>query len=409
MQELNSIAFVCHPYHRGGVTRWMADAAIHAANNGWNVYFVTVTPNKPFKNAGGRETMEQLLTPFKKAITIITEGAGYEFEFGTERYRANTYSKLLQSNVPEGVAVIPSDDSATWAAAADVADKYKMIGVLHGDQNYYYNIAGKYAHQLSSAICVSGRIKATLASKYPCIDSGKSYMIPCGIVLPEVKRDYSSNGVTKLIFVGRLSDYEKRAYDLVLICSGLKEKKISFHLDIVGNSEESKREYSTLFDKKGVREFISFHGWQPAAKVQALLNGADILLLTSNSEGMPLVMMEALAAGCGFLGTRVSGIEDFEHHDYAAKCLAVYAVGDVTDAVSKLVALANIPETERVTAACHMATKEFGMEVCMSRYQEMIKIITNNNIKPMKLNVSSIEIIKSKLRATLRNLKMYVK
>ncbi len=409
MKEHNPIAFVCHPYHRGGVTRWMADAAIQSAKSGCEVYFVTVTPSKPFKNAGGRETMQELLAPYKNTIKIVSEEAGYEFEFGTERYRANIYSKLLQNNVPEGGAVVPSDDSATWAAVADVANKYKMIGVLHGDQSYYYEIAGKYAQQLSAAICVSGRIRKTLARQYPTIDTGKSYMIPCGIVLPEARRDYNSSGVRKLIFVGRLSDHEKRAYDLVLICSALKEKKISFHLDIVGNSEESKIEYGTLFDKKGVGEFISFHGWQPATKVQALLNGADILLLTSNSEGMPLVMMEALAAGCGFLGTRVSGIEDFEHHDYAAKCLAVYAVGDVTDAVSKLLALVNIPETERVTAASMMATREFGMEVCLSRYQEVINKITNSNIKPLKLNVSSTEILKSKFRATLRNLKMYVK
>lgn len=409
MQQHRAIAFVCHPYHRGGVTRWMADAAIHTAKSGWKVYFVTVNPQKPFKNAGGRETMQQLLAPYQNKLTLISEEAGYEFEFGTDRYRANIYSKLLQAKVPEGTAVVPSDDSATWAAAADVADKYKMIGVLHGDQNYYYDIAGKYAQQLSAAICVSGRIKKTLATKYPSISAEKTFMIPCGIELPNVKRNRNDSGVIRLIFVGRLSDYEKRAYDLVTICSMLKVKKVNFRLDIVGNSDESRVEFTTLFDKKGVGENIRFHGWQPATKVQELLSIADILILTSNSEGMPLVMMEALASGCAFLGTRVSGIEDFEQHKYAEKCFAVYAIGDVMDAANKVVALSSIPVAEREVAAVELATTEFGMEVCMTRYQEAVGKIASVVMTPAKLNMGAVEKMKSRIRAIARKVKMSTK
>lgn len=409
MQQQRAIAFVCHPYHRGGVTRWMADAAIHTAKSGWKVYFVTVSPQKPFKNAGGRETMQELLAPYQNKLTLIREEAGYEFEFGTDRYRANIYSKLLQANVPEGTAVIPSDDSATWAAVADVANKYKMIGVLHGDQSYYYDIAGKYAHQLSAAICVSGRIKKTLATKYPAISAEKTFLIPCGIELPRVKRNTNYNDVIRLIFVGRLSDYEKRAYDLVTICSMLQLKKVDYRLDIVGNSEASREEYTILFNKKGVGENISFHGWQPAAKVHELLCNADILLLTSNSEGMPLVMMEALASGCAFLGTRVSGIEDYEHYKYAEKCFRVYDVGEVMDAANKIVELSSIPKAEQKTAAIELANTEFGMEVCMSRYKEVIDKTASVVMTPEKLNMGAMERMKSKIRATARNIKMSLK
>jgi glycosyltransferase involved in cell wall biosynthesis len=409
MQQHRAVAFVCHPYHRGGVTRWMADAAIHTAKSGWKVYFVTVTPRKTFRNAGGRETMYELLAPYKDILCIISEEVGYEFEFGTERYRAGIYSDLLQAHVPEGTAVVPSDDSATWAAVADVADKYKMIGVLHGDQNYYYDIAGKYAHQLSAAICVSGRIKKTLAVRYPAVSAEKTFMIPCGIEIEASDRVANKTGITKLIFVGRLSDYEKRAQDVVTICGLLKEKKFSFHLDIVGNSEESKAEYSVMFEKAGVGDNVSFHGWQPAAKVHELLSKADILLLTSNSEGMPLVMMEALAAGCAFLGTRVSGIEDFEHHKYAEKCFGVYAVGDVRDAANKVVALSNIPMVERGVAAKEMANTEFGMEVCMHRYEQAINKVADITTTPVRLKIGTVEKLKSRLRAVLRNIKMSVK
>ena len=60
MEQIERIAFLCHPYHRGGVTRWMADAAVAAARRGAQVWFVTIEPSKPFKSAGGREPMVEL-------------------------------------------------------------------------------------------------------------------------------------------------------------------------------------------------------------------------------------------------------------------------------------------------------------------------------------------------------------
>src|ERR1700749_2838446 len=126
MSGKQRIAFLCHPYHRGGVTRWMADAAIAYAQKGLEVYFITVDPEKEFFSAKGRETLLQLLAEQKGIVKLVKVKAGSEFEFGTTEYRAYVYQKLL-AQLPPGTPVILSDDVAVWAAGASLHESCPII------------------------------------------------------------------------------------------------------------------------------------------------------------------------------------------------------------------------------------------------------------------------------------------
>jgi glycosyltransferase involved in cell wall biosynthesis len=408
MTKKKGIAFLCHPYHRGGVTRWMADAAISAVRAGVEVYFVTVQPIRNFHSSGGRETMVGLLEPYKATVHLISTSVNFRFEFGSDNYRASVYSKLISDNIPKGTPVIVSDDLAVWRAAASVADRYPMVGVLHGDQDYYYNKALEFCDQLSACVCVSRRVAKTLHEKVPHLPESRIHTIPCGINLPETVSVTMSTAATRLIFVGRLTDYEKRAYDLVAICAKLHRLSFEFHLDIVGNSTESAIQFGEYFDKEQIGRFVSFHGWQSALQVQHLLYDSDILLLTSNSEGMPLVMMEALASGCGFVGTRVSGVEDYEHDLRGADCIRVYAVGDIDDAAEKIIDLAAIPRAGRKQSAGSLASAEFSMEVCLDKYFQAIESVKDVDSPPFPLDLSLKERLYSAIIALARHLKVAI-
>ena len=199
------------------------------------------------------------------------------------------------------------------------------------------------------------------------------FIIPCGIELPDFEPSSPDDGILRLIFVGRLTDYEKRAEDLIKICALLHKKGVLFHLDIVGNTTESKTEFTERLKTEGVTKEVSFYGWLSKGEIQQLLKGSDIALLTSNSEGMPLVMMEAFASGCGFTGTRVSGIEDFENDPLAANCISVYSIGDIEDAVNKINKVAAVPKGVRQSAARKLAEAEFSMGVCLSGILRLLR------------------------------------
>jgi glycosyltransferase involved in cell wall biosynthesis len=384
----------------------MADAAITAAATGYNVYFVTVNPLKEFLSAGGRATMLSLLSSYGETISIISADVDYSFEFGSEAYRANIYRDLILRDVPLGTPIIVSDDMAAWHAAAAVADKYPMIGVLHGDQDYYYSRAIAFHRQLSLCVCVSGRIEKNLLEKCKEIDNEKVHIIPCGIILPEFVPETQPKELARLVFVGRLTDYEKRAYDLISICEQLKQQGFPFQLHIAGNDESSKVEFTEKLKASGADKQVIFRGWQSGAEVQHLLSSSDILLLTSNSEGMPLVMMEALAAGCGFVGTRVSGVEDYEHHTLAENCVRVYCIGDIRGAIAGIRVIAAIPEAARRVAARKLAETEFRMEVCLDKYAAALAATAGKIIEPKTFRLSFFNKLQSRLIATARYLKV---
>ena len=409
MSIRRQLAFLCHPYHRGGVTRWMVDAAAHAAAEGHSVWFVTVQPRVEFHNSGGRESIWALLQPHCSRISIVTEKAGYEFEFGTEEYRASVYAKLIENGVPKAVPIIISDDRAVWAGAAAVAHRNAMVGVLNCDDSYYYEIGRRYKDQMAACVCVSERVKRLFLQLCPDVPAEKVSAIPCGINLPPATTTDVDSAEARLVFIGRFNDEQKRAGDLVKIAGRLVAQNWPFHLDIAGNDALSGEEYRRYFEEVGAADKVTFNGWLNAGQVNALLSRSDVLVLTSNFEGTPLVMMEALAAGCGFAGTRVSGIEDYEHHQLAGECFRSYDVGDIDEAVMKIQEVVSVPAGQRRVAARKLAEAEFSMQVCMDRYYNMLDSVTHEGISPVKVHLGGFRLLKSRLMALARALRVSLK
>ncbi len=87
LDDPRRVAFLCHPYHRGGVTQWMRDAAVEFAERGWLVDFVTVRPRVAFASGGGHATMAELV-PTATTLRVSAPTVGTAFELGTEGYRS---------------------------------------------------------------------------------------------------------------------------------------------------------------------------------------------------------------------------------------------------------------------------------------------------------------------------------
>ena len=400
------VAFLCHPYHVGGVTRWMTDAAIALAGKGWEVYFLAVEPSVVFSLGKGRETLLHMVQKGSTAVKTISVQAGREFEYGTPAYCTFVYKKLLL-RLPPGTPVILSDDYGIWAATAALHKTYPMIGVLHADEEHYYTLVQKYFGDVSVFACVSDRVKRTTLQRFPQIDPAVVYTIPCGIDLPDVAFAAHNIDIVQLVYVGRVSEYQKRTSDLVQICALLHQQGSRFHLNIIGDGQE-KMTLENKFKDAGLGALVTFHGWLQQKDVSKWLAAADILVLTSDFEGTPVAMMEALAEGCGIVGTRVSGIEDYEQHPLAAQCYRVFDVGDVTGAVAGIMEVATIPVSIRQQAARKLAESEFTMDVCLERYCKAIATIVPERHAPVTVSMPAKDVLFSKLLAFARYLKVSI-
>lgn len=386
----------------------MADAAMAYAANGYEVYFVTVEPEQEFFSGQGRETMMQLLTKAPNKVNIGSVKVGREFEFGTPAYVAYVYKKLLLANIPLGTPIILSDDSTVWAAAAALHQSYPLVGVLHADEPHYYHLAKQYKDIVDIFVCVSDRVSITVKERSPQINSGRVFVVPCGIQLPPVHKTNTQTGILQLVYVGRITDYQKRTSDLAKVAVALKNKNIPFYLNIIGDGLETKVELEKTVIAEGLQGQITFTGWLSQAKVHEYLCAADVMILMSDFEGMPIAMMEGLASGCGFVGTRVSGIEDYEYHPLAKDCFAVFAVGDIGGAVDKIQQVAAIAPGIRRVAARKLAEEQFSMATCLANYNNAIATIPGRKYSSVSNELPVTDLVKSRFTSMLRTAKMTI-
>ena len=409
MTAAKTIAFLCHPYHRGGVTRWMADAAVAFSHRGYKVYFVTVSPSAPFISARSAESMVQLLQKTAHNVTVVTAPAGDEFELGTPQYRTYVYCSLLAKHVPAGAPIILSNDAAIWDTASALRASYPFIGVLHSDEQQYYDLARRHYPSIAVFTCVSLRVHRKTMEQSPQIPGNLIFTIPCGIELPPPRKDAASNnGILKMVYVGRVINYQKRVGDLLKVAASLAKQNVPYHLTIIGDGGD-KPALQDAVTTGGLAGNVTFTGWQTKDQVQQHLYRSDVLLLTSDFEGTPISMMEALASGCGFSGTRVSGIEDYEHHAEAPSCFRIFDTGDMESAIKCLKELAAAPAPERAAAARRLAESEFSMDICLDRYEAAIASIPQVSYSPARATIASSDIIKSRLIAIGRSLKYALK
>ena len=112
----------------------------------------------------------------------------------------------------------------------------------------------------------------------------------------------------QLLFVGAIHR-EKGILDLLTALNTIQNR--NFHLDICGQITDGtvSEEFETLVSRLGER--VSLHGYVRGSEKSALFQRADILLLPSYHEGLPLVVLEAMASGCALIVTPVGALPEF--------------------------------------------------------------------------------------------------
>jgi peptidoglycan/LPS O-acetylase OafA/YrhL/glycosyltransferase involved in cell wall biosynthesis len=136
--------------------------------------------------------------------------------------------------------------------------------------------------------------------------------VPHGAAVPSVPAESPGDAPARLLFLGRLCA-RKGVPELIsaLALPALREKAWLATLAGDGNAAP----YRAMLAWHGLQAKVSLPGWAGRAEIQALLAQADILILPSHHEALPLAVLEALAAGVAVITTPVGVIPEFLEND----------------------------------------------------------------------------------------------
>jgi glycosyltransferase involved in cell wall biosynthesis len=138
-----------------------------------------------------------------------------------------------------------------------------------------------------------------------------------------------------LVCVGRLCE-QKGQHLLVQAAAKAREAGAQCRVVLVGDGE-LRESVESLIAELGLSDTFTITGWMSGAEVREELAKARALVLPSFAEGLPVVIMEALALGRPALTTYIAGIPELVETDKCGWLVPAGSIDALTDAIQAVV------------------------------------------------------------------------
>jgi glycosyltransferase involved in cell wall biosynthesis len=139
------------------------------------------------------------------------------------------------------------------------------------------------------------------------LDAGRVEIVYNGVPDPDVQRPVPRQTTCELLFAGVLNE-RKGLRDLLTALASERLRHAPWHLSIAGNGDETP--FRNQSDMSGIADKVTFLGWLPSPEMRDLFAASDVLVLPSRNEGLPMVIVEAMASGLAVISTPVGSIGD---------------------------------------------------------------------------------------------------
>lgn len=167
-------------------------------------------------------------------------------------------------------------------------------------------------------------------------DNKNVLVIPNPVPIPaSAGLDVSRRSASVILFLGRL-DREKGVLDLVDALPAICSKVRGVSLQFAGEGDSAM--IRTRAEERGVADHVEFLGWVNGEDKGRVLTEATLLALPSYVEGLPMGLLEAMAAGLPVVASAVGGIPDIIEDGVHGFLVPPGDVNALSDALGRLLA-----------------------------------------------------------------------
>lgn len=264
--------------------------------------------------------------------------------------------------------------AAGIGSAVEPAKPWTWSFTMHGPTEFHDLRHFRLAEKVESAsfvVCISDFARSQLMSVTDPGRWDRLHVVHVGIPVDQFTRAAERNGHGRapvVLYIGRLVP-EKGQTVLLEAVARLTGRGIDVQLQLAGDGElraELERTAASL----EIADRVSFLGAVGQEELRELYERAAVFCLPSFAEGVPVVLMEAMAMGLPVVTTRIAGIPELVEHERSGILVAPGRTDELTDSLARLL---SEPELRRSLGANgrRAVTEEFDCEGSAARLQTL--------------------------------------
>ncbi|MBQ9037074.1 MAG: glycosyltransferase [Erysipelotrichaceae bacterium] len=237
------------------------------------------------------------------------------------------------------------------------AIKYCDADVIISSRLYFNNLLGKYGKPETKKVgwehnhweVVKGQhdkvVKSAenldvLVSCSKQINEHYSNYVNCrcvaiGNIIDFIPDEYPTLEEKNMIAVGSLIE-RKGFLDLIDIMNQLCKKDDRWHLNLFGDGEQ-KPDILNKIKEYGLENNVTVHGFQSKDVINSYLSKSSIYMMTSHSEALPIVLLEAVSFGLPIVAYECPGVDEIVEEDLNGYRISGRDIEDYCNKTLKLI------------------------------------------------------------------------
>lgn len=292
-------------------------------------YLRTLLQALQFAHAGGRPRLWQLFY-FTEAVLLR--------DWMAQRQLRHAHVHL--ANAAADVAML----ACSLANAAGAPRPWTWSLTVHGPDELHdvttHKLALKAAHA-AAVLCISDFSRSQVAALVGPATAARLHTVRCGVdVEAFAPPPPGTREGREILYVGALQ--ARKGVDVLLeAMAGLRTAHPQARLTIVGDGEQ-RLALEAQARSLRLESAVRFAGAVAHDRLPALYATADVFCLPSFAEGVPTVLMEAMATELPVVSTAVMGTPELVEHELSGLLVAPGRSDLLADALARLLADAEL-------------------------------------------------------------------
>lgn len=191
------------------------------------------------------------------------------------------------------------------ARLAEIPFSFTLHGPVDFDDQQLWRLDAKIA-DANFVSCISHYCRSQGMLVSPAEHWSKMHIVHCGVDLSRYTAKTKPG--KEILFVGRLAA-EKGVPILIDVLPQIRAKHPDLHVTLIGDGPD-RVELENNTRKAGLTDAITFAGYKSQDEVAEALAETNLFVLPSFAEGVPVVLMEAMATQKTVVTTRIAGIPE---------------------------------------------------------------------------------------------------